>query len=413
MTDVPASPEVRPYPAPPRHAFVDAYGDPSLATEKAGVTGSFIVVAVLVDGNRTEALRREFNALRARHVGGGELKSKNVGDDARRGRILEDLATLDFRFVALVVDKSRVHKDGGLIFKSPFLKFIHRSLFERLYRAHPSLVLTVDNHGRPAFMDEFMAYVRREVQADLFEKPGFRFEDSKAEPFLQLADFIAGSLARAYDVKKASPHAQRFLGLMRTHALSVITWPPRPRPAPEARPGDAAHDHQVRSFCVERAANFLAEHHDSCDPNRAAQVALLEHLLFHFDWVSDAEWVPTAALQDSIKERLGQGLQEQQLRANVVGPLRDAEVIIASSRLGYKIPASVKDLHSFVERTDTTVYPMLQRLERARRNVSLLTGGALDILQDGRYAYLRAALEPETPAPPQEGAPGPTGRPKR
>ncbi|NOK39669.1 DUF3800 domain-containing protein [Corallococcus exercitus] len=394
MANDPAHPpEPRPYPAPQRHAFVDAYGDPSLATNNDGVTGSFIVTAVIVGDVDVQELRRRFEEVRARHFGGGEMKSINVGkDDHRRARILTDLLTLNFKFLALAVDKGRVRKDGGLIYKSPFLKFVHRYLFESLYRAHPSLSMTVDNHGRQKFMDEFVAYIRREVHGDLFEKPAFKFADSKVEPLLQIADFISGALARVYDAKKVSPRAQEFTELMRTHALSVTTWPPKPRPPPPVRGEGTSHDHAVRDYCVHQSARALAEYSNTSDPNRAAQAAFLECLLFHFDWVSETEWVSTAVLQEAIKERLGHSLQEQQLRSSVVAPLRDEEVVIASSRRGYKIPASVEDLMSFVARTDATVYPMIQRLERARRNVHVVTNGAVDILQDERYAYLRAAL---------------------
>jgi hypothetical protein len=185
----------------PRHAFVDSYGDANLATEKDGTTGSFIIAAVVVPGDRVDGLRAAVDLIRARHFGSAELRSNKM-DDARRLRVIKDLCELDFAFVALAIDKARVSRDGGLIYKEPFLKYSHRVLFERLYRAHPDLRVVADEHGHPEFMEGFRRYVEAQASPDLFRRPTFGFAKSHSDPLIQVADVIAGTLARSLDPKK-------------------------------------------------------------------------------------------------------------------------------------------------------------------------------------------------------------------
>lgn len=67
----------------PKQAFVDAYGNPSVQVEKEGVTTFFIVVAILVEGDRAAALRSEVDAVRAEYFGPGPMKSKKCTEERR------------------------------------------------------------------------------------------------------------------------------------------------------------------------------------------------------------------------------------------------------------------------------------------------------------------------------------------
>jgi hypothetical protein len=387
--------EGRGYPVTPRQAFIDAFGTPSLHVEKDGVTTFFIVAAVLVDGDRTPALRAAVDAVRAAHFGPGPMKSKKC-DDARRMKVLRALLPLDFKFVAVAVDKSRILPGGGLAYSEPFVKFIHRQLLDRLFAATPDLQVIADRYGDGDFMDGFKRYVledsRGRGQGDLFRRATFNFAESTKEPLIQLADFIAGSLSRIYDPKKQSPARSDIHDLLRGKALFVVDWPKRFRAPLCPLVGGSPHDDLVRRFCADRAGDFLVEHGDSEDPEILAQVEALGFLQFTFEAISETEWVPMDRLREALE---GIGLtfnSKHQLYSKVIAKLRDGGVIVASSPRGYKLPAGVADVLQFVERADTIVVPMLNRLQNARDALSLATGGALDIVADERFAGLREAL---------------------
>jgi hypothetical protein len=52
------------YPGPPKHAFVEAYGDPGLHVEKGAASAAFIVAAVVVDDCDFGTVREAADAIR-------------------------------------------------------------------------------------------------------------------------------------------------------------------------------------------------------------------------------------------------------------------------------------------------------------------------------------------------------------
>lgn len=382
-------------PTLPRTAFIDAYGDPSLDVEKTGVTTSFIVTAVVVAGEDAARLRAQVDRVRSEFFGPGPMKSSKCKDE-RRMAVLRALLALDFRFIAVAVDKSRVIRDSGLVYGEPFVKFVHRLLLDRLFAATPDLHVVADRYGRDDFMEGFQRYVLEKRtalgQGDLFRRAKFEFANSRAEPLIQLADFVSGSLARLFDPKKLSPAKDEIQDLLRSKALFVVDWPKRFRASLRPLVGGSRHDIAVRRFCVEAVQSYLRSHADPSDPEVLARVETLGYLLFTFESVSETEWVAADHLRDVLASMGVTFKSKHEFLSKVVAKLRDAGVILGSSPAGYKIPGSVADVLQFVERTDTIVVPMLNRLRAAREALLLATDGALDVVADDRFEWLRGAL---------------------
>ena len=61
----------------PLFAFVDEYGDPSLETQKSGVSDHFVVVAVMVQPTERETLDTAIEVVRRKHFQTGEMESSN------------------------------------------------------------------------------------------------------------------------------------------------------------------------------------------------------------------------------------------------------------------------------------------------------------------------------------------------
>lgn len=379
-----------------RHAFVDEYGNSNLDGELANVGHFYLVTAILLDGASVSAVRSQVDAIRAKHFQSGEMKSSKVGsNDRRRCAVLKELDALPFTFVSLVVDKRRLRDDGGFIYKKPFIKFLHRQLFQKLFGAHRDLVLLSDQHGRPEFMEGFKRYVRKHLEPDLFLTPEFGFGVSEKEPLLQLADFVGGSVARFYEPSMRSEHEADFRKLLGTHATLVFSWPPHPRPLSSLGESGTPADREVRNSCLNEVFSFLAKHQASaCGEEVAAQLAVAEYLLFHLQSIDEASYVSTVRLRRHLVEQGIVGFDKQrEFRSRIIAGLRDKGVLLASSGRGYKIPISIRDLMDFVDRIDTVAFPMLGRLQRARERVLLLTSGAVDIIGEARFDYLRGLLD--------------------
>jgi hypothetical protein len=376
------------------YAFVDEYGQPSLAVENEGVTTFFIVTALLVEATELDRLRQGVELIRSTEFGLGEMKSSGVGPNiARRERILERLATLGLRSYTLAVDKRELTGAPGLRFRRSFLKYVNRKLYERLFRAFDQVLLIADEHGSAEFMEGFRRYAVRRLPLQLFGNSSFDFGDSRSEVLLQAADFVAGSWARVLDPKKAAGDSVGVLQLLQTVSVSIEVWPPATQVAVEKGAPAADHDRAVAEFCWRQAVLFVREHENEEETpfELAVQIELVNLLLFEVQFGRPAAYVGTRRLRSRLRQVLSGDISERAIR-NAVSRLRDGGVVIATSPRGYKIPVSVADVASFVRHANSIVPPMLSRVAKARSDLLLASRGELDILQADEFDQLRAAI---------------------
>jgi hypothetical protein len=116
---------------------------------------------------------------------------------------------------------------------------------------------------------------------------------------VQIADFIAGSLARMYDPKKFSARAEDIHDLLRAKARFVIDWPKRFRSLPPPLFAESSHDERVRRYCLERVWEYLDQHEGAGDPDIAARVEALHGLLFWYEAEGRDAWIATAKLTEA------------------------------------------------------------------------------------------------------------------
>ena len=69
----------------------------------------------------------------------------------------------------------------------------------------------------------------------------------------------------------------------------------------------------------------------------------------------------------------------------VIAPLRDAGVILASCVNGYKIPISVEEIVTYMNQTTSTIGPMLERMGSCSQLILQGTDGELDIFDDEAF----------------------------
>lgn len=131
------------------------------------------------------------------------MKSKNVASDRSRWlKLLGAVGGLSFRFYGLAVDKARIERSSGLQWRKSFYKNVCGRAYAKLMQAYPGLHVRADEHGRTEFMESFATYTRDNHRPTLFDRGTFGFVDGKKEVLVQLADIVAGLLARVYDPRK-------------------------------------------------------------------------------------------------------------------------------------------------------------------------------------------------------------------
>jgi hypothetical protein len=378
---------------------VDESGNADLDTSKTGSSGFFIVCSILVAEKNFDAVHAQAEVLRKRNFQTGEIKSSKLKakDSDRRARILNELAELPFKLYFTVVDKSRIHKDGGLRFKTSFIKYVNGLLYERLFSTCRNLQMTVDEHGGHEFQQSLKSYVVDRFVDDLFgDENAFRTMSSKDNVLIQVADFFAGSVAQIYEGKASEDAVLAYKKILGKLTLGLLEWPPRYQsflPPPTDESGYA--DYQVHQEALRQADRFSERVGQHLDEDERLQLSILRFLRFQSEFVTK-DYVPTAEIIAHLKDRGFGEVNDQRIRSSGVAKLRDADVIITSAAKGYKIPQTRADINEFLERASGIVVPLLERVKKAREVYRLSSRGEYDIVTAANLtdlAKLLASLE--------------------
>jgi len=321
------------------------------------------------------------------------FKSSNLKakDSERRRRILLELAELPIKLFFTVVDKHRVHRDGGLKFKQPFIKYVNGLLYQRLFNHCENLHMTVDEHGGPEFRAGLKSYVEARYVDDLFREEAFQTKNSKDDVLIQVADFFAGSIAQIYEGKAPDDVKEAYKTILREITLGIIEWPPKYQALLSPVNAAAYADHRVHQAAIKQADRFTEEVSPHPDEDQRLQLCILDYLRFRSEFVSD-EYVSTAEILDHLADRGFGDLGDQRVRSSGIAKLRDAEVIIASCQKGYKFPKTRADINDFLELAASQVVPLLDRVKKARDVYLLSSVGEYDVLAGDGFAQLKKLL---------------------
>ncbi|SMF69225.1 Protein of unknown function [Alteromonadaceae bacterium Bs31] len=355
------------------------------------VSKYFIVCAVIIDDNRFDSLKQEVEAIRKKYFQTGEIKSSSVRDrdgHTRRIKILDSILELDFKFYAVAVEKDALKRDGGFQYKRSFLKFINGLLYGQLFENYPSITVFADEHGGDEFKLSFQKYIEKNHKPDLFWDSELNMVSSHDNVLVQLADFLVGTLAKVYESKSNPALLESYRALLKSKALDLKEWPTRHQAYFEPDKTSEEYDRFIHSHALSKAEIFIEKYRKFSDEETKLQVCVLSHLVFNSRLSSNDDYIATKGLLKHLESCGFIGVSEQAIRSQIVAKLRDKDVIIASCNRGYKIPSSYSDLFDFVERVNSLVLPLLERLNKARNSYNIASKGNVDLLKGPEYPEL-------------------------
>ena len=378
---------------PKSYAFVDESGDASLKLESTGCSTHFIVAAILVkEESLTEAIFLA-EKVRERHFSSSEMKSSGIGtNDERRIKILSELSALPISYYVFVADKREIRKDSGLIFKRPFIKFLSGKVYNTLFRTFPNLDVVADQHGNQEFMDGVKRYVATNHQPSLFKKddPSFNFGDSKEHVLIQVADVVAGSIAKIFDENRKSENRTAILTTLRPNLAALGEWPIVFRNANKgSKTMSSDLDSMIRLFSHNTVSLYLSELSEDRDDEDRVREASLTYLLDQLRYGDEDRSISAAEIVAYLNNSGHPDISIHGLRSKVIAHFRDHGLIIGSDQNGYKIPTKVDDIIDYVKRCDAVMTPMIRRLKSARDQIKMTSHNELDILSDDRYRTLK------------------------
>ena len=377
-------------------AFTDESGAFGWNFDLPNVSTHFVIASIVVKENDLVSLQEGLDKVRKKYFGNAEMKSKSIGSNYQRRRsILSDLANLPFAVFAVVFDKRKMTNYYGLRYKQSFYKFLNNIVHKELRRAFANLVVMADEIGGSEYMKSFSSYFREQSDIPtLFGDASFFFNKSDNNVCVQLADIIAGTIARKFDELYKKEEITDFIPIIKSKLIRIQLYPQTYENYQiENSPIAQGYDLEIANVCLKQAVEFIERNKDAKSAETQAQIIVLDYLLFRFLNNDLRKYIPTKELQNQLSTTAFGGFSTQTFRNRIIAKLRDEGVIIASSSNGYKIPSKESELFDFINHGTTIIYPMIARLRKCRDLIKLGTANRLDLFEHIENENLKNVLE--------------------
>ena len=381
-------------------AYIDEFGAYGFDFDKENVSTHFIVTASIVNERDHKSVVESVENIRKKYFQSGEIKSSRVGNNhKRREIILKQILSLPIRFIVLVVDKTQIIETGGLSkSKSVFYKFLNEHLYHTLRNSYSHIDIIVDEMGGNEYQLSFRNYVERQTKAkqlSLFDESSFAIDNSKNNLLVQVSDFISGSLAYSYDLKKiklADGHNYRNLIASKINMVKLFPMCFEEMLEDVKSLTDGEDDPVVMGICNRKANAILQELNGKEDESSKMQYLILNYLLFRFTNNLTRGYISTIELKNFLKANGYKMMADQTFRNKVIGKLRDKGAIIASCSKGYRIPKSKKDIENYINHDKCVILPMISRLKKCYEGVLTGSNGDIDLLREERNISFKNLL---------------------
>jgi hypothetical protein len=364
------------------NAFIDESGSYGFSFKNHDT--HFIVTAILVEeGEKTKILEESFNKIKEKIFHGAEIKSNKIKDTTRI-RIFNEIKNLDFSFYSVIIDKREIFDDSGIRnWRKSFYKFLYRQLYEKLYSTFSNITCFSDELIDKKFIAGLKEYIEKETQNTLFQQ--VTFANSKDIHLIQLADLISGTLNR-YFSKKSNLDLYY---LLEDQNNGFVIWPDKRTFYFTHFDDDGLFATDITKLSLLRADSYIEKNKKSNDPDVILRVRMLEYLKEVFFYKGKYEYVHGAEIISRISIENSGKINDNYFKTKIVGPLRDADVLITSNRNGYKLPSCKKDIYDFFEMFFANIDPMINRIKSCYDAVMTVTSKQLDILEDEKFKYLK------------------------
>jgi len=183
--------------------FIDDSGDPGFKLAK-GSTAVFVIALVIFDDN----LVAEETALSLKKLRRNlsfpdsvEFKYHKSRKEIKR-KFLETAAQFDFKIRAILVRKENIHSRFLKDSTDSFFNFVVMQVLKHNQGRIKNARLKFDKRGERKIRDELRSYLSRELDnktKNIFSD--LKFEDSKSNILIQLADMVVGCIAASAQEK--------------------------------------------------------------------------------------------------------------------------------------------------------------------------------------------------------------------
>ena len=198
------------------YVFLDESGDSGFKLDK-GSTPVFCMAAIIVPSpTEIQAIELAIAELRTQLHLPRNYEFHFFSESARvREAFCRQVVACPFTVRAIVVDKTRITSPRLRQRADLFYNFITRMLLQHNFATISMANVRIDGHtNRP-----LKTYLRQQLNKGTVVVASIKFSDSKNDSLIQLADMVAGSIARSYLTEKKDHGTYR--GLLRRRISDV------------------------------------------------------------------------------------------------------------------------------------------------------------------------------------------------
>lgn len=190
--------------------LIDESGDAGFKILRGSSTHFVVAMVVFRDLVQAEAASTAIGDARSRLRANPEFKFNKAPVQVRDG-FFEVVKPFDFGVRALVVDKSRIYSDELRRDSETFYSYFVRMLLKRNVDLLVGTRLKIDGRASRKFRSDLARYLREHLAE--FKVENIKFAESHRDNLIQLADMVAGAIARSYrqDDRKDADRWRRML----------------------------------------------------------------------------------------------------------------------------------------------------------------------------------------------------------
>jgi hypothetical protein len=194
---------------PKQFLFIDDSGDTGFTGSRLG---RFVIACVMVVDVEKKDLLRDAVELFRKNMGWAELDEMKFHKTNKHTvkRLIDFLKDFDYSVYAMVLDKQTAEKLGSKIDRMSLYDYVVKELLLKIRLNEPEIL--IDGVGGKRHMQRVRAYLRQNLKSRGVMNCQIKFVDSRKNYLIQLADIMAGSVARSFQEDKKD--AGDYVGLL-------------------------------------------------------------------------------------------------------------------------------------------------------------------------------------------------------
>lgn len=182
--------------------FIDESGDPGFRIEK-GSTPIFVTAMVIFnDGDAAAASHAAIEQSWARKIHKGEFKFSKCSNEVR-DEFFAAICDCPFKVRAIVVQKGLLYSPYLRADKDGFYEYFVKTMMQYDSGLLVDAKVIIDGSGDREFRQNLNVALRRRLGSGVIRD--IRFQNSKIDALVQLADMCAGAIARSYRTDRPEP----------------------------------------------------------------------------------------------------------------------------------------------------------------------------------------------------------------